>query len=105
MAALSAMVELRCLLEIAPGFVHHLTSFGWRAAQFCPGCFIFLNAACFQVLCGWKVGTEPCRNVYEGERRHLLNMVNKEGTRVPEMGQYSREGFWWSSCLVLLVRL
>lgn len=32
-------------------------------------------------------------------------MVNEEATRVPEIGQCFQEGFWWSSVLVLLVRL
>ena len=99
------MAELRCLPETAAGFVHHPTGYRWRTAEFCPGCYILLNTACLRVLCGWKIRTELYRSVYEGERRHLLNMVNEEGTRVPEMGQCCRKGFWWSSLLLLLGRL
>lgn len=54
-AASSAVAELGCLPESAPGFVHYPTGFGWRTASFCPGCFILLNTACSRVLCEWEL--------------------------------------------------
>lgn len=104
-AVSSAMAELGCLPETASGFVHYPTGFGWRTASFCPGCFILLNTASTRMLCEWELELSHRKVCMKERGGAFFNMVNQLGTTILETGQCHREGFWWLSLLVLLVRL